>query len=279
MFHWHPSDLVDGFAGGGPTARLHRRQGTRCRRLAPARRERHRRRAEHRLHPHCRHRGDRRVLDPQSRARRLYRDRRNVRLCVVAAIGSAADRRVERPARFQHAGCRRHRRCPGHGSGAARRNQQQPDRRLALGPGDRGRAVELPQFHGADAVDSRHHAQPRRIDVRGRPGGRQRHAVTAERLPARRHVQQRRPSGRQPGHAGPGGPRQHRRIPGVVEFVQRRIRRRRPSRRNGRCNRDSGWADRCSATAPTSTSRSSATARKSPASSASRPRPRRSRPT
>jgi hypothetical protein len=34
-----------------------------------------------------------------------------------------------------------------------------------LAQGDRGRALELPQLHGADPADSRHHPQPGRIDV------------------------------------------------------------------------------------------------------------------
>ena len=68
-----------------------------------------------------------------------------------------------------------------------------------------------------------HHAEPGRVHVRRWSGRRQRHAFTAERLPARRHVQQRRPARRQPGHAGPRRTRQHRGVPGVVQPVQRRV--------------------------------------------------------
>jgi hypothetical protein len=50
--------------------------------------------------------------------------------------------------------------------------------------------------------------------------------VAAERLSARRDVQQRRPPRRQPGHAGARGARQHRRVPGAVQPVQRGVRRR-----------------------------------------------------
>ena len=82
-------------------------------------------------------------------------------------------------------------------------------------------------FTGADPAHSRHDAQPGDVDLRGRPGGGQRVAVAAERLPDRRHVQQRRPPRRQPGHAGARRPRQHRGIPGAVQPVQRRVRRRR----------------------------------------------------
>ena len=164
---------------------------------------------------------------------------------------------------------------------------------------DRGRALELPQLHGAHAADSGHHAEPGRLHVRRRPGRGQRHAVAAERLPARRDVQQRRSPRRQPGHAGARRARQHRGVPGAVEPVQRRVRRRRrrdhqhgdarrhqqlqrprlhllprrhastratpscptmhKSRRSGRCRAASGWAARSSATAPTSTSRSRTT--------------------
>ena len=87
--------------------------------------------------------------------------------------------------------------------------------------------VELPQLHRPDPADSRDDAQPGHLDVRGRPGGGQRVAVAAERLPARRDVQQRRPPRRQPGHAGARRPRQHRGIPGAGQPVQLRVRRRR----------------------------------------------------
>ena len=104
---------------------------------------------------------------------------------------------------------------------------QQSARRQPLEPRDRRRAVELPQLHRADAARARHHAEPGGVDVRRRPGRRQRHAVAAERLSDRRHVQQRRPPRRQPGHAGARRARQHRGVPGAVESVQRRVRRRR----------------------------------------------------
>ena len=157
--------------------------------------------------------------------------------------------------------------------------------------------------------------EPGRLDVRGRTGRGQRHAVAAERLPDRRHVQQRRPPGRQPGHAGARRARQHRGIPGAVEPVQRRVRRRRrrdhqhgdarrhqqlqrprlhllprrhvqrarpfpaadrgEARRSGRCSPASASAARSSGIARTSTSPSRRTTKTSPARSASRRRRRR----
>ena len=104
---------------------------------------------------------------------------------------------------------------------------QQPDRRQPVAARDRGSPVELPQLHRPDPADSRDDAQPGHLDLRGRPGGGQRVAVAAERLPARRHVQQRRSPRRQPGHPGPRRPRQHRGVPGAGQPVQLGIRRRR----------------------------------------------------
>ena len=188
--------------------------------------------------PHRRHRGNRRVLGAEPRARRLHGGRRDVRVR-RSSSRSRAHRRIGAHPRAQDAGRRPAGGGHGHRRGAAGGDDEQADRRQPLEPARSRSSLELPQLHRPDAARSRHDAQPRRLDVRRRPGGRQRHAVAAERLPDRRHVQQRRPAGRQPGHAGPRRARQHRGIPGAVEPVQRRIRRRRGrDHQHGHARRD-----------------------------------------
>ncbi len=214
-------------AGSGPAARLDYRPRVRPVRPGAARRDGGRHQSGDRADSRGGHRRHRRLLDRQPRARHLrhHGDHGRVRYGDPPGDGAVAGR-VGRP-RAEDAGRRRAGEPGRHRRTAAGRAQQQPDRRQPVAARDRRSPVELPQLHRPDPADSRNDAQPRHLDVRGRPGGGQRVAVAAERLPARRHVQQRRSPRRQPGHPGARRPRQHRGIPGAGQPVQLRVRRRR----------------------------------------------------
>ena len=294
----------------GATTRLHQRQSHRSGWAGAAWRHRDHHRAEHRVQPRGGDGPDRRLLGLAPDTRHLHADGRDARVWLAQARRPRVDGGHGNGARPQDAARGRAGAGDRHGAVAAGRADEQQDWRHPVAQRDRGSAVELPELHGAHPAHSRDDAQPGRLDLRRRTGGGQRNAIAAERLPDRRHVQQRRPPGRQPGHAGARRPRQHRGIPGAVEPVQRRVRRRRRRdhqhgdarrhqqlqrprvhatsgttgstradiscrrpRRNptsGRCRPASGSAVRSSRTGPISTSRTSGTTKTSPARSVSR---------
>ena len=140
-----------------------------------------------------------RLSGAEPRSRRLHSRCRAAGFATVKQHRPRADRGFGDHARFHAAGRRT--------SGAGARSLPKPRwsrpraTRLAapFEPRDRGDSLELPQHHRVDAARPGHHAEPGRLDVRRRAGGRERHAVAAERLSDRRDVQQRRPAGRQPG--------------------------------------------------------------------------------
>ncbi len=146
---------------------------------------------EHRLLAHGRVGRDGGLFGAQPDTRHLHVVGRDGRLRRREARGPGLDRRRRDDHRPEAADGGRAGGGHGDGRGAAGRAEQQQDRRQPVGQGDRPGAVELPELHGAHAADSRHDAESRGFVVRRRPGRGQRHPVTGQPLPARRHVQQR----------------------------------------------------------------------------------------